>query len=132
MEGTSSPKRPWDAVVWWEARRLVFNAAVLVAGIVAVLVIAAIGSRYIHPGEDLEEPMAVLFGSVLYAIAANVAYTLGWISELLWSGGDTSRTEHLRPRVFKVGLWFSVGLTLLPALLVPLAWAVFGFQHDTP
>ena len=132
MEYSSRLKRPWDAIAWWEIRRLPFNAAVLVAGITALLVIELIGSHYAHPGEHVEEPMALLFGSVAYGIGANIAYTLGWISELLWSAGDTSVTEQKRPRVFRLGLWFSVGLTLLPAVLVPLTWFAFGFQHDAP
>lgn len=56
-------------------------------------------------------------------------YCLGWVTELLWSGGDTSRTAPLRKRVFRVGIWFSVGVTLLPAVLVPVMWAIFGFHH---
>jgi len=31
--------------------------------------------------------------------------------------------------VFRVGIWFSVGVTLLPAVLVPAMWAIFGFHH---
>jgi len=130
MSISSGPKRPWDAVAWWEARRIVFNAAVLVAGIVTIIVIELIGDHYAHPGEDVEEPVAIIFGVIAYGIGADVAYTIGWISELLWSGGDTSRTEQVRPRVFTIGLLFSVGLTLLPAVLIPLAWAIFGFQHN--
>jgi hypothetical protein len=111
-------------------RRIPFNAVVLVAGIIAIVVIELIGGHYAHPGEDVEEPIGIIFGSIVYGIAANLAYTLGWIGELLWSGGDTSKTEHMRGRVFKIGLAFSVGLTLLPAILVPLAWVIFGFRHD--
>jgi hypothetical protein len=71
----------------------------------------------------------MFFGAIAYGVFANLAYTLGWITELLWSWGDTERTEAMRPRIFWVGVAFSVTLTLLPALLVPLIWIIFGFQH---
>jgi hypothetical protein len=54
-------------------------------------------------GEDVK-PLGLIVGALLYGFAANVLYTLGWISELLWSGGDTSRTEPFRKRVFSIGL----------------------------
>jgi hypothetical protein len=76
-------------------------------------------------------------GVALYALLANACYCLGWVTELLWSGGDTSRTAPLRARVFRAGILFSVGVTLLPAVLLPILWAIFGVghassQHATP
>ncbi len=118
-----------QAILWWELRRPLYNVAVLAAGVVSALTIVLIGSRHLHPGEELIEPLAGFFGVVAYAIAANVLYCLGWITELLWSGGDTTRTAQRRGRVLRVGIWFSVALTLLPAVLVPTIWAVFGFTH---
>jgi len=122
-------KRPWDAVVWWERRRIPFNAIVLVAGAVSLVVVELIGSYFVAPGEDVEEPLGIIAGVVAYGIAANLAYTLGWVSELLWSWGDTTRTEEFRSRVFRIGVIFSVIVTLLPVVLIPIAWAIWGFQH---
>jgi hypothetical protein len=62
-------------------------------------------------------------------VAANLCYSLGWITELLWSWGDTSRTEALRPKIFRLGIVTAIVLTLLPGILIPLAWAVWGFNH---
>jgi hypothetical protein len=121
-------KRPWDAIAWWEKRRILFNLAVLAAGVVSVLVIELIGSHLARLGEDVEEPIGILVGVIGYAVAANVCYSLGWITELLWSWGDTTRTEAFRPKIFRMGLGFSVVLTLLPGVLVPLAWAIWGFK----
>ncbi len=118
-----------QAILWWELRRPLYNLAVLSAGVVSGLTIVLIGSRLVQPGEDVIEPLAAIFGVAAYAIAANVLYCLGWITELLWSGGDTTRTAQRRGRVLRVGIWFSVALTLLPAVLIPTIWAVFGFTH---
>ena len=121
-------KRPWDAIAWWEKRRLPFNLVVLAAGLVSGLVIELVGGRLVKPGEDVEEPLGMILGIVAYAVAANLCYSLGWITELLWSGGDTSRTEPLRPKIFRLGLIASIALTLLPGILIPLAWAIWGFK----
>ena len=120
-------KQPWDSIVWWELRRIPYNLAVLAAGVVTVFAIIGIGSRFVKTGEDVIEPLGLLAGGVAFGILANLFYTLGWISELLWSGGDTSRSEPLRPRVFWFGLIGSVLLTLAPAVLV-LIWSVFHMR----
>ena len=55
---------------------------------------------------------------------ANVCYTFGWAIEAaaqrLW--GD--RCPPLGPALFRQGVAFSVGLTLLPILLGSFAWVV--------
>jgi hypothetical protein len=121
-------KRPWDAIVWWEKRRILFNLLVLAAGIVSCLVVFAIGSRLVTPGEDVEEPLGIILGVIIYGVAANACYTLGWITELLWSWGDTQSTEANRSKVFRVGIIFSVVLTLSPGVLIPAIWAIWGFK----
>ena|SRR5712691_2673545 len=121
-------KPPWDAIAWWEIRRIPFNLIVLVVGFASGLVIELVGSRLVRPGEDVEEPIGIIIAVIGYAVAANICYSLGWITELLWSGGDTTRTEAIRPKVFRLGIIFSVVLTILPAILIPLAWAIWGFK----
>lgn len=124
-------KRPWDAIVWWEIHRIPYNIFLAGIGLVTVAILFWVGSHFVGPGEDVEEPVGLLVGVILYGIAANALYTLGWITELLWSWGDTSRTEALRRRVFYAGLIVSSIITLLPAALIPALWVVFGFQHTT-
>jgi hypothetical protein len=118
--------RPWDAVAWWELRRIPFNLVVFLIGVVTILIVEIVGDHFVKPGEDAIEPALLLIGVPIYAIAANLFYTLGWISELLWSGGNTERTAPFRRRVFRLGLSFSVFLTLLPAIVLPILWFIFG------
>ena len=68
------------------------------------------------PGEDFEEPLAMIFGPVIYAIIANACYTLGWIADTL--------SSQSRPRVglYKAGVVFSVVLTALPGAWAVVAW----------
>ena len=93
-----------EAIEWWEKRRIVFNLAVLGAGLVSALVIERLGSRFVKPGKDVEEPLGIIAGVVAYAVIANACERLGWITEILWSGGDTAHTEPMRPTVFRRGI----------------------------
>jgi hypothetical protein len=114
-------KRPWDAIAWWEIRRIPFNLLVLAAGFVTFIVVAFAASRMLGPNADFGNPF---LGAILYAIAANLCYTLGWVTELLWAWGNTAQTETSRPKVFRAALIFSAAVTLLPAIVLPLIWAV--------
>jgi|ERR1700733_1848446 hypothetical protein len=118
-------KSPWDAVAWWEIRRIPFNLLILVVGLASGFTSALLGNRVFKPDVDFGKPF---IGVVLYAVAANLCYTLGWVTELLWAWGNTDRTETVRPKVFRVGLIFSVGLTLLPPVVLSLTWAARGFR----
>ena len=107
---------------------MAFNVVILLAGTFTFLVIQFMGAVLARFGADIMQPSGVASYVIFYLLAVNVCYTLGWVSELLWSDGDTARTEMLRPAVYRWGLTFSVAVTLLPAVFVPLFWFVQGFR----
>jgi len=119
---------PWSAIVWWELRRIPFNLSLAIAGFATIAVVHTIGRRFAPPGGDVIEPTLLLVMVGGYAAAANIAYTLGWISEWLWSAGKVEITAPMRPLAFNLGLAFSVLVTLAPAAMVALIWALYGFQ----
>lgn len=119
-------KWPWDVIVWWEIRRIPSNLFVLTLGLVSGLFLMFVGEHRFGPNAQFGNPF---FGAVLYALAANVCYTLGWVTELIWLRGDSARGERIRPKVFRAGLIFSGVLTLLPALVVPVLWAIEGSRR---
>ena len=121
-------ERPGDAIVWWERRRIAFNVVILFAGALTLLLIQVIHAVLARFGADVSMPAGLVSLVIFYMLAVNVCYTLGWVSELLWSDGDTARTELLRPAVYRWGLVFSVAITLLPAVFVPLVWFVQGVR----
>jgi hypothetical protein len=121
-------RRPYDAIIWWELRRIWFNVALTLTCACSFAILLGIGSRLVQPGDDVIEPLALIFGGVVFGVGANVCYTLGWITELLWSGGDTSRTEALRPAIYRRGLLFSLAVAAAPGVLIPLVWLLFGFH----
>ena len=105
-----------DVVRWWEARRLHFNVYVGVVGITASFLVLIAGSAAVKPGEDFEEPLAMIVGPVIYALIANACYTLGWIADSL--------SSQSRPRVglYKAGVIFSIVITALPGVWAVVAW----------
>lgn len=103
---------------WWERRRLAYNAIISVGGAVSLsglwLGFLLIGNP-VSPGFILTPVIPVL-------LAANACYTLGPIVESLAHKLWGREVLPIGPHLFRAGLIFSVGLTLvLPMILL-------GFQ----
>ena len=108
-------RRTTGAIIgWWEKRRLAYNAAVGVAGsisMVAITIVASIDQgRFFVPWQG-----AVIFGGL-----ANVCYLLGPAAELLINKLWGRTMLPTGPSLFRIGLTFSVGLALLPVLLLTI------------
>lgn len=81
-----------DIIRWWEARRHTYNGILLAVGFVSLLLVMIAGSAAVKPGEDFEEPFAIIIGTIIYVAIANVCYTLGWVVDTGTRGsGCTSR-----------------------------------------
>ena len=106
-------RSPLSLLRWWESRRLLYNKIVGGAGLVTLSVGVAIAS--LPGGGGLPNPMDGLAMVAIYGIFANGCYTLGWMLEMVarYVWGD--RAPYMGPLLFREGLIFSVGLTLLPA-----------------
>ena len=99
---------------WWESRRLVYNQAVGLTGLFTLAVAWLIG-----PEGGL--PIAMMPQvALVYGVMANLCYSMGWgvevAARLLWG----RQAPRLGPLLFRQGLIFSVGLTLLPVLLMTM------------
>jgi hypothetical protein len=110
------------AIFWWEVRRIPYNLAVGAVGIMSILGAQVIGGSLIEPGEDLIEPLALIFGGILYGVAANACYTLGWILEVL--GLANNDIDFYRRRAFRAGLILSCALTSIPLWVTLVAWVI--------
>lgn len=125
-------RSPLRVIQWWESRRLSYNVIVGATG-VATLVYAnalelLLGNGWLTP---LVGPGSAtrIFGILTYAVAANVCYTMGWVAETMVERWVKKPVYGLGPALFRHGLVFSVGLTLLPAVLVTMvniAGRIFG------
>jgi hypothetical protein len=104
-------------LLWWEARRGVFNVIVGGTGLFTLLVTRLIS--WVPPGVPMQvdwRPIAA------YGLLANVCYTFGWGIEVVLQRLWREKTPAVGPALFRQGLAFSVGLTLLPIVLVSVAW----------
>ena len=111
-------------VRWWESRRLAFNVLVGGAGLVSLGIMNLVT---LLPG--IPPLGGQWIGVAVFGVMANVCYLLGPTAEIavqkLW--GD--KLLPVGPSLFRMGLTFSVGLALFPALLVSLiavARVIFG------
>jgi hypothetical protein len=123
----SKPLSPWRTIVWWEVRRLPYNALLALFGSVALLVFfwAIAHSGALKPGEDAEEPLVLLAAPVL----ANAAYTLGWMTELVVDVVRRSGARRIGPSLLRVGLGLSALVVFSPAIVWSLTWAVHALKH---
>ena len=108
---------------WWESRRLLFNKVVGATGLVTLASVSLI-FLVAPPTFGALNPLAMLAGAVAYGVAANVCYTLGWLTELAARAVWGRRAPDMGPLLFRHDLIFSVGLTLFPVLLTAMLWVV--------
>lgn len=113
-------RSPAAIIGWWERRRLGFNLAVGAAGLLSLGIINL--AQALPPSAS---PLGVpLIAPVIYAIFANICYTAGWAGELGFYAWWREDPPAVGPVLFRQGLIFSVGLTLLPIALASVGWAV--------
>jgi hypothetical protein len=131
---------PGEVIRWWESRRFFFNAVVGCAGIVTciLLVICAFTAESVV-GEAIgmpDGPLLGVFGIFFYGILANVFYTGGWIFELASRTTMTAnKSSAFGLKAFRAGVAFSVLITLCPAIICWLAFAIaflHGQKHALP
>jgi hypothetical protein len=131
---------PGEVIRWWEGRRLFFNAVVGCTGLITcVLLLSCAFTADATVGDPIgmpDGPLLGVFAIVLYGILANVFYTGGWISELLLRAvATTDEATVFGLRAFRIGVYFSILLTLCPAVFCWIAFAVAlmnGQKHGPP
>ena len=115
---------------WWEGRRLHYNLIVGTAGVFTL----GIGelTRLLPPHAHHEGPPIGII--ILYGVMANVCYCLGPISEVLLEKLFQRKVLPVGPTLYRMGLTFSLGLTLLPSVIFTLDWirrvVFFAFSID--
>ncbi len=114
-----------DTDAWWDARRLRYNIALVIAGIAAfILYLVALEVRCREvPGVEVTL-FTTAFQGIGYLVAmgvANLCYTLG---PALESRLGRRNVAEYRRTAYRAGLWFSVSLPFL----VPAVIIAFGCQ----
>ena len=112
-------RSPLRVLQWWESRRLSYN---LIVGGTGVATLVYINALEVLLGQgmltDLTGRGALAIAT--YGVLANVCYTMGWVTETIVGRWLKRPIYGLGPALFRHGLVFSVGLTLLPAVLITL------------
>ncbi len=120
-----SRRTPGSLLGWWEARRLTYN---LFVGGTGLLTLAAVLLFDLLPPRG--PTVGPLWRGVLvYGVLANVGYSLGWLAEMAMRALWGEAAPEAGPALFRQGLSFSIGLTLLPIPLALIGWAVRLVQH---
>lgn len=112
-------RSPLRVIQWWESRRVTYNAIVGSVGLVSLGWMFALVRLIANPGPLEWEPFVI--GPIVYGLAANVCYTSGSIVEMLVERWLKRPVYGLGPALFRYGLVFSIGLTLLPAGVMTVA-----------
>ena len=100
---------------WWEKRRLAYNAIIAAGGAVSLSGLTLLALLH---GESIS-PLSAMGPIAVVLLAANVCYTLGPIVESLVHKLWGREVLPVGPLMFRAGLTFSVGLTLvLPMILL--------------
>jgi hypothetical protein len=119
----------WQAIGWWEARRVAFNLIVGSAGTISSVLVGVVGlGSYFLFDSDFgvpDPPLFALFAVVIYAIMANVCYTGEWVAELVIRKAWPDQADRFASLSLALGVVFAVVLTLSPGVVVG-AVGLFG------
>ncbi|MGD2045528.1 MAG: hypothetical protein PVJ80_12105 [Gemmatimonadota bacterium] len=115
-------------ILWWEGRRLAFNLCVGSAGVVSLFAVTGVAA--IHDGVFVLPYLLVPAG--VFGVLANACYLLGPAAEILIHAVWGRRVLPTGPTLYRMGLTFSVGLALLPTLLVTLVLVVSVVVEAVP
>ena len=127
FEPLSEPRTAGDIIRWWEARRLFYNIFVGSIGLLSFVAFLFFitQANVLQPGEDAEEPLALLFAW----IPINICYTAGWVVEILALRTGRGGKFLRGPALMRVGLAFSLFVILLPSTLWGAVWLVGRVAH---
>jgi hypothetical protein len=118
-----SPESAWSVLQWWERRRPLYNIAVGAAGLLTLAVAQL--HRVFTPAFE-GPPLAFI---LVYALAANLFYSLGAPIDLALRRTLKEDAGPVAQAMFRYGLAFSIGLTLLPIPLLLLSFVIRLFIH---
>ena len=107
-------------VRWWESRRLAYNLFVGGAGLLSLGIMELIA--LLPPGLPVARVPSL--GVFAFGVMANVCYLLGPAIEIAFQKLWGEKLLPVGPSLCRMGLMFSVGLALFPALLFMIAWVV--------
>lgn len=107
---------------WWEKRRLPYNLIVGSVGALATGVVIFFAT--IPPLGTPPPGIEILVPIAAFGVMANVCYTFGSVVEIVAHKMWGRDVLPVGPALYRIGLTFSVGLALLPAVLILVIWVL--------
>ena len=119
-----APRNTWGILKWWESRRLKYNLIVGGFGFASLGAFTALMSL-----PPFAHNLTWTWGPIIgFGVLANICYSLGPTVETAIEKLGKGKILPTGPALFRMGLTFSVGLTLLPTLLATMNWAARIFN----
>jgi len=108
------PQSSLKIIIWWEYRRIPYNIIIAIIGFISFLSYTyfIIHAGNLREGEDAVEPVLILAAPILI----NIAYTFGWIIELILRFLFRFKSKWIGPTLFGMGLAFSIFIILFPTI----------------
>jgi hypothetical protein len=117
-------RSPGSILQWWERRRLSYNVIVGITGLATLVYVNGLelllGNGMLIPRPGADGPQQI-WAIVAYGVMANLCYSLGGVIEAVVERWLKRPVYGLGPALFRHGLVFSIGLTLIPAVVVTIA-----------
>jgi hypothetical protein len=117
-------RSPTTLLMWWERRRPTYNLIVGITGLITLSVLTVLS--WLPPHTSFHPPLIAV---ILYGICANVCYSLGFCIEALLQRLWGEEVAPVGPTLFRHGLVFSIGLTLLPIAIGWIGWLASVLQY---
>jgi hypothetical protein len=115
-----APRSVSGIIRWWEARRLRYNLIVGGTGLLSAIAFQLI--TWLPP--DAHEGFVPFPVIIVFGVLANICYFLGPTVEIALEKLWGRKALPTGPALFRMGLTFSVGLTLLPTLIGTFDWGL--------
>ena len=104
--------KPWlKVILWWELRRILYNALLVVFGIISLTALSFIIKDL---WSFFSPPLFFLIGVISFVVIANIFYTSGWVFQLLTTKWKNDFINRIKPKLFIYGLIFSFIVVLMP------------------
>ena len=114
----STEKKWYKNILWWELRRIPYNLFLLIFLGITLLVISEMpneGFIKLFAGPALS--LSIYVSLLLYFLAANLLFTLGWIVQIISRKFRHNYLHYLVRKLFIIGLILSGLVTLSPIFI---------------
>jgi hypothetical protein len=118
LSASTHHKSNKEIIRWWEQRRIFYNAVMLMAGFVTIILAVSLGEI------AFTELVNVLPPVLIFAFSANLFYTLGWITEIVCRKfiPEKEFVQKAGPVLFIAGISLSVFFTFAIDIAIVIAF----------